>query len=68
MHFYYYFGLDGNVRNRNVPPQYPQSTVNKTELMRMKENNFMEAKSVMLVFDEILRNATEISDLKGSCY
>jgi hypothetical protein len=33
--------------------------------MRMKENNFIEAKNVMVVYDEILRNSTGVKDLQG---
>ena len=36
------------------------------EMQRMKLNHFIEAKNIMFVFDEILRNANATSDLEGS--
>lgn len=34
-------------------------------MQRMKINHFIEAKNIMFVFDEILRNANSTSDLEG---
>jgi len=50
--------------NRTNAQSNPPS-LTETEKLRMKENNFIEAKNVMLVFDEILRNSTVTEDLEG---
>lgn len=50
-------------KKNNVPPA--QSYDNKIELQRMISNDFLEAKSVMYVFDEILQNSTDLSDLES---
>jgi hypothetical protein len=48
------------VNSQSNPP-----SLTETEKLRMKENNFIEAKNVMLVFDEIMRNSTVTEDLEG---
>ena len=45
-----------------------KSTNQREEIRRMKSDSFMEAKSVLFVFDEILENATEIDDLESKLY
>ena len=49
----------------NTPSQSNPPSLTDTEIMRMKDNNFIEAKNVMVVYDEILRNSTSINDLQG---
>lgn len=43
-------------------------SLSQTEVLRMKQNNFLEAKNLMMVFDDILRNSTELKELEGSSH
>ena len=61
-------GSDSNrrVRRHTHFEQNPRpAPILHSEVSRMKDNDFLEAKSLMFVFDEILRNASETSDLEG---
>lgn len=49
-----------NTNTRADPP-----SLNQTEVLRMKKNHFLEAKNLMMVFDEILRNSSELENLEG---
>lgn len=58
--------IHANSRHGNTgtrPGELPH--LNQTEVLRMKKNNFIEAKSLMMVFDEILRNSTGLDALEG---
>lgn len=40
--------------------------INHMEMEKIKENNFLEIKSIIFVFDEIVQNAIYLTDLKSN--
>jgi hypothetical protein len=67
--------LQPNLYN-NQPSQPPTRTnrtqnessekINHFEMEKLKENNFLEIKSIIFVFDEIVQNAMYLTDLKSN--